>query len=300
MNSFLKAVFILTVAVLVLLACFSVYSGATGNGASLEEQKKVAQLVNNDPVYGKRLSDNKETILTETIAPLFRFNPVEYGKTGRFSISRIEGYYWADVVTETGAFAGVATVVIENNSLKMVHFDRSTETAGTDHIGSYLMPCSFENYRQDIERYIGEAVSADSVLAVKVVSHGDAYYIDQPDGAFDYFVWHPTGGKTITQDSIVRIDDDFYNLCKTESQEYFAELDKRRAEREEWEINHPGATFPVYYGGVGLELNNDSGKNNAVTATVMISICSLLIVGVLLTFVIILAKRRKMKNNNGV
>jgi hypothetical protein len=154
------------------------------------------------------------------------------------------------------------------------------------------MPCCFENYREEIESLIGKKITADPVLVVKVGSHGDAYYIDQPENEYDYFVWHPLDGKTITQDSIVRIDDAFYNWCKQEADEYQAEQEQRRIEREEWEKNHPGATFPVYYGGPGTETKTEPGKNNFPTVTVLICICAVVIIGGALTAIILCAKKR--------
>ena len=199
----MKKVLLLLVAVLALFSCLRINSDAAGNGATTEEQNYVARLVNDDPVYGERLREKKETLLTETIAPLFRFDPIEYAQSGVFSLSKIEGYYWVDVVTETGAFAGIATVIIKDGSLKSVFFARSSETAGPDYLGRHSMPCCFENYRQDIERVIGKEITADPVLIVKVNNNRDAYYIDQPEGEYDYFVLHPLDGEKITQDSMM-------------------------------------------------------------------------------------------------
>jgi hypothetical protein len=283
---------LLLLTVFAFLPCFCVYSEAAGNGATYEEQTYVAQLVNDDPVYGERLREKKETLLTETIAPLFRFDPIEYAQSGVFSLSKIEGYYWVDVVTETGAFAGIATVIIKDGSLKSVFFARSSETAGPDYLGRHSMPCCFENYRQDIERVIGKEITADPVLIVKVNNNRDAYYIDQPEGEYDYFVLHPLDGEKITQDSIFRIDDDFYDWCKQEADEYQAEQEQRRIEREEWEKNHPGATFPAYYGGPGTETKTEPGKNNFPTVTVLICICAVVIIGGALTAIILCAKKR--------
>ena len=288
----MKKGLLLLVTVLALFSCLRINSDAAGNGATTEEQNYVARLVNDDPVYGERLREKKETLLTETIAPLFRFDPIEYAQSRQFSLSRIEGNYWADLATETGKFAGLATIVIKDDALKMVHFDRAPETAGTDSTGSYMMPCSFEYYREEIESIIGKKITADPVLVVKVGSHGDAYYIDQPEDEYDYFVWHPLDGKTITQDSIFRIDDDFYDWCKQEADEYQAEQEQRRIEREEWEKNHPGATFPAYYGGPGTETKTEPGKNNFPTVTVLICICAVVIIGGALTAIILCAKKR--------
>jgi hypothetical protein len=128
----IKIVLIMTVMLLLLSPCVR----AETYSLTEEEQLSIISLIQNDPYYGKEFEERKETILIETVSPCFLFDPIEYGDSKQFSLSVIEGYYMADVVTETGAFAGIAHIQTEQNKLKTVFMNRSSETADPDMPGS--------------------------------------------------------------------------------------------------------------------------------------------------------------------
>ena len=286
----IKIVLIMTVMLLLLSPCVR----AETYSLTEEEQLSIISLIQNDPYYGKEFEERKETILTETVSHCFRFDPIEYGDSGRFSLSVIEGYYMADVVTETGAFAGIAHIQTEQNKLKTVFMNRSSETADPDMPGKHPMSCNFANYKTEVERHIGKEINVTSAPLVKITNSGNAFFIDFPEGESDYFVWLPFEEQKISADSIVRIDEDFYNLCKQQSEAYYAKLEQNRIDREEWEKNHPGATFPIYYGGTETDQISQTGKSNNILTTVLICVLAACIIcGTLAIIWVSIRRKRK-------